>query len=119
MADGKLERMVKVAATLLERSRTGEVAWEETANANTFLCSFPDYSARIARSRDDGWDESFELVIVDSKGRRLDSLASDQRGADVLPEMFELARRRALNVDEALGNFLETLTASSSHSSRS
>jgi hypothetical protein len=119
MADEKLEKMVKIATTLLERTRAGEIVWEETADKDTFLCSFPDYSARIARSRDDGWDESFELVIVDSKGRRLDSLSSGQGGADILPEMFELARRRALNVDEALGNFLETLTASSSHSSRS
>ena len=109
------EKMIKIATSLLEKSRKGEIAWEETSDQDTYLASFPSYSVQLVKATD--W--LFILSIVDSKGRRLDSLRSGDEGIPDsvrLNDLFEMARHRALSVDVTLDDVLENLTGPTSKS---
>jgi hypothetical protein len=46
MADDKIVRLVQL---LLERTKAGDIRWEETSSANTFQCSLSNYSVVISQ----------------------------------------------------------------------
>jgi hypothetical protein len=101
MADDKIVRLVRL---LFEKTKAGEIGWEETSNLNIFQCSVSNYSILISRQT---------LTVCDEEGKiieEVDGLAPLQEGVR-LSELFELARRQAMGVERALDEILLLLEA--------
>ena len=104
-------RILGIAEKLVERSRKGEVTWQETVDEDEFAVSFPDYSIVIERVRRVGLNARYRLSLMSKNGFRLDSLSPEASGGGHpdLKELFEIARRKALQVDERLDQALKAL----------
>lgn len=98
------------------------VLWEETETNNEFQVAFPQYSVRVSELYD-SWGDShgaFEISIFNEKGNQIESADSDELRnkhdehdlADMLISLHEMARRRALRVDESLEDLLGYLNSS-------
>jgi hypothetical protein len=105
MADGKL---VELAKLIYDRTRSGELVWEKTTDPGIFQASFPKYAVTIRMIRGDG-----VLHLFNDKGEMIESLSDTipfrtQEGDDkfLLDVIFELARRRAMGVDQAIEELL-------------
>jgi hypothetical protein len=93
--------LTDLAASALEKTRAGKLIWSELG-PDAFVANIGDNSVMI-RSR----ANRFELTFRDSVGRVLDRMDSDSPGVTqqiigIQEELYELARRQALKVDEAL-----------------
>ena len=98
--------MAKIEAILeklFQLSREGKIAWKPTVNPTTFSAVLGDSSALISK---DG--TTINLKLLDSSGDDLDhlSLWGDSR----MEQLYESARRRALNIDARLDNVLGELS---------
>jgi hypothetical protein len=106
MAD---ERLLELASLLFEKTKTGEIAWEKTSFDETFQTSFPKYSVRIQKVKGAPtlflFNEDGDLIEELSYVEAFLSLGSENR----LNELFELARRKAMGVDQALDELLREL----------
>ena len=112
------EKLMKLVARLNEKSKGGEVAWEPSAaNESQFIASFPGYSVAIQEAGG-GFDRvSYFFSILDGTGNKLESIEASENerwnhwpkvGQDLLT-LYTEARRRALNVEQALDNLLKAL----------
>ena len=99
---------------LLERTRQGRVQWE--GGLGTFCCklgtkdeSTLKFTISSAATRDINLDVRF-LVMEDIKGNELfriesndlPTTAAEEAVSNVINELYELARRQALKVDQRL-----------------
>jgi hypothetical protein len=96
-----------VLVGLLDATRDGKVNWRETADDDTFMVELKDVFIHVERGR--RVDEEGELstwhraYLIDRKGRLVDEIGSnDMDDRTVLAEIFELARRSALETDNLL-----------------
>lgn len=101
--------MAKVE-TILEKlhqlSKEGKIAWKPTVAPSTFSVVLGESSALI--SQDGLGICHFRLLI--SSGDEIDQMSYESStGNQLIPELYEIARRRALNVDAELDNVLVEL----------
>jgi len=123
------QKVFELANRLLEKTRAGTQHWEASASDQAFLTSFPKYSVKIGRV----WDEHGEnwitaIWIYNEAGNEIEAaredvlsekLQSSSHGpvesmnasvvAGVLKDLYEEARRSALNVEGALDDLLASL----------
>jgi hypothetical protein len=91
--------------SLLRSTQNRKTEWLPTAVSNEFTTSFSGKFGVVVganESRGDAW-----LVITDAGGTTLHRL-TDEDNANIY-ELFELARRNALHVDEAIDSILVEL----------
>lgn len=95
-----------VIEKLLERTREGKVAWEEQTFG--FGTRVKSYEFIISKSEDQG-DITITVRMLDDRGSEIfevkltddpQTLAKHRQFVAVLKELFELARRKALNVEQ-------------------
>lgn len=117
------EQMADLIQELNRLTEGGKLDWVETAEENSFVASFPKYSATIAEVLDsDSWGNeysSYVLTIMDLNGKTLDSVRDRDYSADYevadgpirgeMRKLHDRARRKALRVDEALADLLGSL----------
>jgi hypothetical protein len=107
-----------IVARLLRMTKQRLLDWEAGGGWNskgTYAISLPGYSATISSEDSDGL-QPFHLQLFDSQGQPFEVISSernvdgewDQRSI-ALAELYDAARRRALNTDVALDGFLEQL----------
>jgi hypothetical protein len=117
VGDSKHLRFVE---ELHRKTLEGRIPWEAMAGEDAFRAAFARYAVTTHR-----WQESqqgqnawYSLRIQDESGAVIEEISDaylgdvsigDLRGRDVLRQIFEGARRRALDVDEALDTLLEAL----------
>ena len=102
-----------VLEKLKRKSERGEVNWKETGKENTYIVSFDKFSIGISKSAsiENGWCVRF--YISDKSGRILEDYWAYKdpdeliegtafSAFDYISEIFDLARRKALRVDEAI-----------------
>jgi len=129
MSDEKaFERALALLHTLHSRTREGKVNWQETDDTRTFQTESGDFDLRIRllpdRDYPDQPDYALEVFRRDS-GRKIDTISNvtlrpvmDQKTPDglnpyaVLEQLYEMARRKALRVDDVLDSILQTLEES-------
>ena len=108
------QKDVMLLAQLIEATKQGRVSWQPTANFDEFTTSFRGrFSVVVSRSRDGFllrmFDESDrEMVRLDEDAYWLETLLGANERVE-LHELFELARRSALNVDQAIDDVLHEL----------
>ena len=101
MAEDKIVRLVRL---LLEKTKAGEIKWEETSKLNIFQFSVSNYSLLISRQI---------LTVCTREGdiiEEVNGLEPPHEGVR-LSELFELARRDAMGVEKALDEIIFLLEA--------
>jgi hypothetical protein len=105
------EQLRDLAARMLQATTKGDLGWEDVSDTafETTLGS----SSVIIRSRDKDGAHPYTLELINSNGVVVDSITSNASGDPWMPDysvlepLYEVARRKALDVDaviaEALG----------------
>jgi hypothetical protein len=99
---------------LLEKTRAGRIAWEATSG-DSFRCTLDAYRIYVWET-DEG---DYGLRAEDAQGRTLFRVRVEreiiyddpeqEREFVMLSDLYELARRKALNVPQTLANVAELL----------
>lgn len=91
---------------LVARTQKGEVNWKPTTKENTFLVNFKEFSLSITRGQYADADsmEYVQFQIRNNVGKTIDDFYIDQTyyGWSETNELFNNARRKALNIDRAV-----------------
>jgi hypothetical protein len=90
----------ELIAVILERTSEGKLSWSELSNA-AFTAPIKPNSLIIDRKVDRNADVTYELRIANEMGTVLE-IDEDYRPNGILAQIYELARRQALRVDETL-----------------
>lgn len=111
------EEVRQLVDNLLAKSREREVNWVHTSDIGMsvaqggidFTVTLPEYSINVWKR--EGSDEVF-MALYDEQGRTIYKFEVEpsQEGYDDMNEIVELARRKALHVDEALKSVSEALS---------
>jgi hypothetical protein len=114
------EQITKLVSKLTELSKEEKVAWQEAGTKNTYLAQIGKAFVTVALSSSEpyGW---YSLQVADDTGRIVDSASAPYagRGAmdsslqnwEALRNLYELARRRALQSEKVVSDLLSTLEA--------
>jgi hypothetical protein len=122
-----VSRQLSLVHALYKRTIDGKVDWSETDYSQTFEATVGEYTFRISLVPDNDYPDEpdYVLLVKDSASDRwIDTISnatlrpvSDKITSDglnpygVLGRIYDLARRRALNVEDALERILATLNA--------
>ena len=112
------DKLWTLVQKLNERTIAGQVNWERTAEEGVYQASFPNYSVRLF-TRERRGERDYIIQIVDQDGTVVED-SSDVDLARVsglgLPDTFDfmrglynIARRKAMGVDQALDTLMEIL----------
>jgi hypothetical protein len=100
----------QLVSTVLDKTKAGKLSWDETADESVFLASVGGNTTLEVRSPSElsplSEGFSYTLSLLDGNGKLLWEIREPQT---LIQELFELARRMALKVDEKVEAFLETL----------
>ncbi len=121
-----MANIAEIAKLVLERTKEGRLAWEGTADENSYLATLGNQSVRISRGSLAG-DEYHFFSVLNKDGREIETLSTTPDDAysnwilehvyatpidkNTLPIIFQLARRRALEVDKELDELAKVLNA--------
>ena len=96
----------RLVTVVLEKTRDGKLNWEETADQTAFIASVGgNTTLKIERGRDwNGFNDT--LSLIDEKGIVLWEVDDPQ---PMIEELYKLARRIALKVDEKVEAIMESL----------
>jgi len=113
------EQIDKLVAKLTDLTEQDKVAWEETADEDTFLASVGKFVVTVGKG--EGPDEycDYRFRILDDRGRTVDEAVAtlSQPGPSEpldqdrkrLRTLLELARRSALHSDKVVSDLLTSL----------
>ena len=93
---------------LIDATRNKKLAWEKTASADQYSTSYGGkwtLSVDLAHTRDES--DFYFLTITNAEGEQV--LRIYEANAPLLRDLFELARRQALKVDEALADLFKEI----------
>jgi hypothetical protein len=97
----------QLVRTVLDKTKGGKLTWEETADENIFIASVGGNTTLEIRQGPNPMSEANDtLSLLDENGKLL-WVTSDPQ--DLIWELFGLARKIALRVDEKVEAFLDTL----------
>ena len=107
------QRLVALAEALLKQSEAGKLEWRETDKLKSFIHT--GASATIAIEIDKNGD--YAMSIINEDGLTLDSInsadyndygnAEDTAWAPILRQLYDAARRKALDIDTAIDGLLK------------
>jgi hypothetical protein len=126
MSDEKVvERGLAIVQTLHKRTQEGKVDWQEGSDARSFSTDFGDFDLIIRQipDRDYPDEPDYSLEIIEKlSGRVIEEISNvtlrpvmDRKTAEglnpygVLADTFQMARRKALKIDDVLENILHQL----------
>lgn len=99
----------ELIGTILERTRERKLSWRELSSAG-FEAHLKPNSLIIDRTTDRRGSAEYVLSIANQIGTVLDAVSeSEQLPAGSVQQIYELARRQALRVDETLVNIKDAL----------
>ena len=84
----------------------GKIAWERTADPMTYSAVLGNSSAVVDK---EPFDLIFNFKLLNSSGNDIESLNSTQFDHLLIEQLWDMARRRALNIDAELDNVLVEL----------
>jgi hypothetical protein len=104
------QQVAALVFKLLELSQMDKVDWQETADEKAFLASVSKFVVTIGKEDFDPRPD-YLLRVADQTGKTLEDARVSRREPyyTELESLYELARRRALHVDEALSDLLSSL----------
>ncbi len=113
------EQIDKLVWKLTELTDKDKVDWQETANVNTFLAPVGQFVGTVSRGGSEVYG-GYSFQILDKAGRTIDgalaTFSVPERGSSAalqnwerLRNLHKLARRRALQADQAVSELLTSL----------
>lgn len=107
-------KMGQLVTTLLEQTNAGKLTWERMADPARFQAAFPRYTIQVNEDNSSlvGRNPSYWLSVVDQNGEVLERAEGTevamqgQVGRERLKELYDLARRQALDVESAIEDIL-------------
>jgi hypothetical protein len=99
----------EVIRGLLKKSKEKEVIWNTTTDDNTFVVFFETTSLSLKQSSDQNETWIAVNLIKNNTGDRVDGFwVSDSESDDwkTMDELFSIARRSALSIDNAITEML-------------
>lgn len=102
------------AAQLVEKLNAAgaqsKVAWEDTAEENTFLASVAKFVVTVSKTAS-GYYPAYSLTIADQSGKTVDEghVKRPEDGYEAVAELWENARRSARNAKVAYDEMLAFL----------
>jgi hypothetical protein len=113
------DKIVEMVIRIKKHTESGELVWEQTPTDGLFQLSFPDYTLSILtrppRIAGEELPDDIIIQIRDDEGRIVEEITDDnlEEGLDnpyiFLYKLYELARRSAMGVDQALDKILGSL----------
>lgn len=114
------EKEIELLKRLYARTEQGAVNWYKTDQEEVYLAQFPEYDIQILQRWLDENEDTYDtyLSILDKNGVLLESFSdtmisqSESIGSDAflfMRDLFSMARRIALGVEQALDNLIEYL----------
>lgn len=101
-----------VVQRLIDRTRKNEVDWQSTEKRDTFQAAFANASIRLSKPN----AALLQIDVYNEEGTLIDSATDEDLVAYIsngafteMKEMFNLARRRAMGVDDTLNALLSEL----------
>ncbi len=124
MAEFTTAQMIAIVEGLTAELRAGEEGWSLQASSrrkDIFSYSTANFTIRLS-SQDEDSLPPYVVEIIDAEGILLDSVHTGRLGHSGLDErlrssaetLYQLARRRSLNIDEKIKNLLTDLNIDSS-----
>lgn len=119
-----LERALAQVQALHRRTREGKIEWRETDDLRTFQTESGEFDLRIRSIPDRDYPEPDYALDVYSRssGRKIETISNvtfrplldhiTEEGLNpyiVLQQTYEMARRKALGVDDVLESILQDL----------
>ena len=94
---------MKIFLGLVERTASGKLAWDQGPSGGTYLASMGTFSVVVSDYEDYG-HRGVTFSIRDDNGMEIDSFAIEagDRGFVEALNLFKMARRRAMRIDEAI-----------------
>jgi hypothetical protein len=110
------EKIIKLVQTLIQKTNENEIDWETTETSDVFQVGFPKYSIRISSEDMDSFGNPHAgISIYNNEGTLIehafDSDFFPPLQADSLRKLHDAARRKAMGVDSALDNILNSLNS--------
>ena len=104
------EKLLAIAQALITRTKAALQAWKETAIETRFHTSLEDTTISIQALP--GNVDKYVISVINKNGRAVEELRAreDQQEGKPLMELYQLARRQALRVDETLDSLLRRLS---------
>jgi hypothetical protein len=93
--------------TILTKTREGKLDWERLSSGG-FVARIANAALAVDRIRNTG---DITLRITNEEGLVVETFSSQDRPDSLLEDLYELARRQALRVDETLSNIKRSLDA--------
>jgi hypothetical protein len=93
---------------LAEKSATGKLAWEATAQENTFVSSIGGQTLKITLEWQPDRGNEPVLYLLDGKGKTIWQISSDQTRHG-LRHLYSLAQRVANRVDDRVADLMDAL----------
>ena len=107
------KKLLTVLNKIHARTKTDVLEWEPSEDPNVFAAKVADYTISIERAPETARSpESFNVSIANSDGlviEELDSYLAAKSGFDNMKEIFERARRHALDINGALDDLIREL----------
>jgi hypothetical protein len=110
----------KVIYGLLEKSKANGVVWNTTTDSGTFVVYFNKFSLSIRQHGGDSFNNDnpetwITVDLINNEGERIDGFSTEENDADwgKVNELYTLARRSALSIDDAIQEMLTELNKNS------
>lgn len=105
--------MHDIAAKLADRTDQGQIPWKTAVGESSFFASFGNLSVLIS-SRGSGTDSLVRLSVLNEKGTEIDFAEYDgiyNKEHQQLRDLYQSAKRTALNTDQKLVELMDLLDA--------
>ena len=104
------DRLLELAYTLLARSKSGAIKWVAAEGTDAFVYS-GSKAAVVVRTQDRDGQAPYLMTLYDGAGSAVEGASSTDNDEwhFVLADLYQLARRSALSIDEVLDSLLSDL----------
>ena len=103
---------IHLVEKLIKRTKAGEVNWKNTVKDGEYMIYFKGFSLSISTSFDDNEDKGYVLISLrNESGNEIDKfwIGEGDPHYKMVSELYSGARRKALQIDEALSSIMSEL----------
>jgi hypothetical protein len=102
----------EIMSILLEKSREGKVNWQRTSARGMFAVYLEKFSILLSWEEEDQFSAAhWTIHVLDKNGNTMELMTVNRADEDwsMTGELYELARRKAHKVDEAIADMKREL----------
>jgi hypothetical protein len=107
------KKLILVMNKIYARTKADVLDWEPSPDPNIVAVKLADYTVSIERVPEtEKWPESFNLRIADTDGlviQELNSYLASRNGFTDAKDLFDRARRHAIDINGALDELIREL----------